>query len=89
MVDVKPGDSSVVIGYQVDEFTHTWLAEHFIAKSHIHSGSTGKVFTLTHFPLEPGCEDNCFLEQAVKNLHHGLDSVLTDFVNTPRTGCIL
>ena len=25
---VKPGDSGVVIGYQVDEFTHTWSAVH-------------------------------------------------------------
>ena len=27
VVSIKPGDSSMVIGYQVDEFTHTWLVE--------------------------------------------------------------
>ena len=27
VVGIKPGDSGVVIGYQVDEFTHTWSAE--------------------------------------------------------------
>ena len=27
VMGVKPGDSGVVIGYQVDEFTHTWSAE--------------------------------------------------------------
>ena len=26
----EPGDSSVVIGYQVDEFTHTWSAENLL-----------------------------------------------------------
>ena len=31
-VGIKPGDSGVVIGYQVDEFTHTWLMECFIAQ---------------------------------------------------------
>ena len=31
MVGVKPGTSDVVIGYQVDEFTHTWLVEQFMA----------------------------------------------------------
>ena len=57
---IKPGDSSVVIGYQVDEFTHTWSAERFVACSHIYPGFTGKVSSLTHFPLEPGCEDYAF-----------------------------
>ena len=27
VVDIKLGDFGVVIGYQVDEFTHTWYAE--------------------------------------------------------------
>ena len=35
VVDMKHGDSSVMNGYQVDEFTHTLLAEHFVAQSHI------------------------------------------------------
>ena len=29
VMGVKPGDSGVVIGYQVDEFTCTWSAEQF------------------------------------------------------------
>ena len=57
VMGIKPGDSSVVIGYQVDEFTRTWSAEWFVAHSHIYPGFTGKVSSLTHFPLEPGCED--------------------------------
>ena len=65
VMGIKPGDSSVVIGYQVDEFTHTWSAELFVAHSHIYPGFTGKVSSLTHFPLEPGCEDYAFLDQAV------------------------
>ena len=50
VMGIKPGDSSVVIGYQVDEFTHTRSAEWFVAHSHIYSGFTGKVSSLTHFP---------------------------------------
>ena len=51
---VKPGDSGVVIGYQVDEFTRTWSAEWFVASSHIYPGFTGKVSSLTHFPWNQG-----------------------------------
>ena len=29
LMGVKPGDSGVVIGYQVDEFSHTWSEEWF------------------------------------------------------------
>ena len=54
VLGIKPGDSSVVIGYQVDEFTCTWSAEQFVAHSHIYPGFTGKVSSLTHFPLETG-----------------------------------
>ena len=57
VVGIKPGDSGVVIGYQVDEFTHTCYVEHFIVQSHIYPGIMDKVSTLTHFPLELGCED--------------------------------
>ena len=80
---VKPGDSGVVIGYQVDEFTCTWSAEQFVAHSHIYPGFTGKVSSLTHFPLEPGCEDFAFLDQAVADFEQGLDSILTDSLETP------
>ena len=83
VMGVKPGDSGVVIGYQVDEFTRTWSAEWFVACSHIYPGFTGKVSSLTHFPLEPGCEDYAFLDQAVADFKQGLDSILTDSLKTP------
>ena len=41
VMGVKSGDSSVVIVYQVDEFTHTWSAEQFVAHSLIYAGYTG------------------------------------------------
>ena len=82
VMGIKPCDSSVVIGYQVDEFTHTWSAEQFVACSHIYPGFTGKVLSLTHFPLEPGCEDYAFLDQAVADCEQGLDSILTDSLET-------
>ena len=83
-VGIKPGDSSVVIGYQVDEFTHTWSAEWFVAHSNIYPGFTGKVSSLTNFPLEPGCEDYAFLDQDVADFEQGLDSILTDSLKTPK-----
>ena len=83
VMGIKPGDSSVVIGYQVDEFTCTWSAEQFVACSHIYPGFTGKVSSLTHFPLEPGCEDYAFLDQAVADFEQGLDSILSDSLETP------
>ena len=79
-VGIKPGDSGVVTGYQVDGFTDTWSAEQFVAHSHIYPGFTGKVSSLTHFPLEPGCEDYSFLDQAVANFELGLDSIITDSI---------
>ena len=78
----KPVDSGVVIGYQVDEFTCTWSAEQFVACSHIYPGFTGKVSSLNHFPLESGCEDYSFLDQAVADFEQGLDSILTDSLET-------
>ena len=35
VVGIKPGDSSMVIGFQIDEFTCIWLAQQFVAQSHI------------------------------------------------------
>ena len=61
VVGATPGDSGVVIEFQVDEFTGTLLAECFIAQSHIYPGFTGKVSPLPHFPLEPGWEDYSIL----------------------------
>ena len=83
VMGIKPGDSGVVIGYQVDEFTCTWSAKWFVACSHIYPGFTGKVSSLTHFPLEPGCEQYAFLDQAVADFKQGLDSILTDSLETP------
>ena len=83
---ITPGDSGVVIVYQVDEFTHTWStewsAEWFVAYFHIYPGFTGKVSSLTHFPLELGNEDS-FLDQAVTDFEQGLDSILTSSLETP------
>ena len=83
MVGIKSGDCGVVIRYQINEFTCTWLAEQFKAWWHIYPGFMGKVSTLTNFPLEPGCEDYYFLDQAVEDFEYGLDSILTDSIDTP------
>ena len=82
VMGIKPGDSGVVFGYQVHEFTHTWSAEWFVAPSHIYPWLTGKVLSLTHFPLEPGCEDYSFLDQAVADFEQGLDSILINSLET-------
>ena len=39
--------------------------------------------SLTHLPLEPGCEDYSILDQAVADLERGLDSILNDSLETP------
>ena len=39
---------------------------------------------LTHFPLEPQCEDYSFPDQAVADFEQGLDSILTDSIETPK-----
>ena len=83
VMGIKCGDSGVVIGYQVDKFTHTWSPEQYVAWSHIYPGFTGKVSSLTHFPLKPGCEDYAFLDQARADFEQGLDSILTDSLETP------
>ena len=80
VMGVKPGDSGGLIRYQVDEFTCTWSAEWFVSLSHIYPGFTGKVSSLTHFPLEPGCS---FLDQAVADYDQSLDSILTNSIETP------
>ena len=86
---IKPGDSGVVTGYQVDEVTHTWSAEQFVACSHIYPAFTSKVSSLTHFPLKPGCEDCSFLDQAVADFEQGLDSILTESIETPELDAYL
>ena len=82
VVHIKPGDSGVVIGYQVDEFTHTWSVEQFVAHSHIYPGLIGKVSSLTYFSLEQRCEGHSFLDQAVADFEQDLDSILIDSIQT-------
>ena len=53
-----------------------------MARFHIYPGFTGKVSSLTHFPLEPGCKDYAFLDQGVADFKQGLDSILTDSLET-------
>ena len=54
-----------------------------VAQSHIYLHFTDKMSTLTQFPLEPRCEDYYFLDQALKDFEHGLDSVIRDHIDTP------
>ena len=89
MVGIKPGDSDVVIECQVNEFPCIWFAEHFIAWSHIYPVFMYKVSTLTHFPLEPGCDNYSFLDQAVEDFMCALDSILMDSQQQATTGCIV
>ena len=52
VVGIKPG-YQCGHWYQVDEFTHTLLVEHFVGQSYIYPDVMGKVSALTQFPLEP------------------------------------
>ena len=51
VVDVKPGDSGILIEYQVDEFTGTWSAEWSVACSHIILSSWVRYHHLPTFHL--------------------------------------
>ena len=68
VVGIKPGDSGVVIGYQVGEFTHTCSAEYLIAWSHVYPGFTDKVSILIHFLFKPDCEDYSFWNRQLNAL---------------------
>ena len=46
-------------------------------------GTLATMSSLTHFPLEPECEDYAFLDQAVADFKQRLDSILTDSLETP------
>ena len=81
MFGVKSGNRYVVVGYHVDDFTHTWSVDHYTTQSHIYPGFMGKLPT-TYFPLKQGCEDYSFLNQAVEDFKHGLDSILMNSINT-------
>ena len=61
----------------------TPILQSSVLHSHIYPGFTGKVSSLTHFPLEPGCEDYSFLDQAVADFEQGWDSILIDSIKTP------
>ena len=41
VMSTKPGDSAMMIGYQFDEFIHTWSAECFVVQSQIYPWFTG------------------------------------------------
>ena len=42
----------------------------------------GKASSLTHFPIEQVSEDYSFLDQAVADFEQGVDSILTDSIET-------
>ena len=84
VVGMKPSDSGVLIGYQVNQCTHTWSTECFVGHLHVYPGLMGKVSTLTQFPPELECEDYCFLDQAVVDFEQDLDSIFIDFGETPK-----
>ena len=67
-----------MLGYQVDEFTHTWLMKHLLGQSEIYPKFTGKTSTLTNIQLEMGCEDYSFIDQAVRDFDQSIDFVLMD-----------
>ena len=83
MMGVLPDDSCVVVGYQVEGSAHTWSAEWFAAHSHIYHGFMGDVSSLNHFSLELGSEDYSFLDQRDTDFEQGLDSIITDSIETP------
>ena len=56
-MDVKPIEPGEVIGYQIDNFTHTLSAEHLGVCLQVYPVFIDKVSPWTHFSWESGCED--------------------------------
>ena len=54
MVGIIPGDSGVVIEYQVDALTHTLSVGWFVSYFHIYPGFMGEVSLLTTFYWNQG-----------------------------------
>ena len=87
VVGIQASDSSLVIGDQADEFTLTWLKECLVAWLCIHAVFKGKMSTLTHFPLEPWCDDYSFWTKHLQTLSMVL--ILHNFKDTvpPSEAC--
>ena len=68
VLSIKSGHCSVVIGYQIDAFSHTWSAECFIVWSHINPWFTGKLSAVTHVLLELTSEYYFFQTKLSKTL---------------------
>ena len=75
VMSIQSGDPGVLIGHQVNGFTHIWSAEWFVAHSHVNHGFTGKVPSLNHFLLQPGHGDFSFWDQAVVDFEQGFDFI--------------
>ena len=73
----------LLIGYQIDEFIHTWLAECFFNQSHSYSGFKYKVPIFTSFAQVPRYQDYSSLDQAVEAFEHALDFILMGSTETP------
>ena len=71
------------LGIRLMSFTCIWSAEQSVAHSCIYPGFTGKVSSPNHFTQECVCEDYSFIDQAVADFEKGLNSILTDSINTP------
>ena len=56
----------------------------FFLLNHTFTLGSWAMSTLTLFPFEPSCEDYSFLDQAVADFEHGLESIFNDSVKTPK-----
>ena len=81
-IGIKPGNSGVVIEYQVDGFTHTWPAEWFVAPfPHLFLGSLVRCLHYLTFPWNQDVRIILLLISLLPTLNK--DSILTDSLETP------
>ena len=82
VVGLKPGYSGIAIGYQVDNFTHTWSMEILLLDHKFTLGSWARC------QLKPTSKSNWvvrvihFFDQDVKEFEYVLYSIFTDFIET-------
>ena len=71
-----------MIGYQVEELSHTLLVS-ILLHDHAFTLGSWERCQHCHFQLETGCENYFLLNQSVAHFKHGLDSILTNYVKSP------
>ena len=79
---ITPGDSGVVIGYQVDELTYTWSTKCLLLIHTFTLGLQAMCHPLTIFHFNQGVRIIHFWTKQCQDFEQGFNSILTDSTGT-------